>query len=174
MPKTFLELQPCDDQLIRHKIDRIVGRHQLSAEDGEDAAQLARLHLCRQLSKYDPSRGRREACVATILDNFFLTFLDRRAKRRRRRPPPIPLAQIGGEDSVASRSLGPDEAVRLAIDLAAVLARLPVELRALAEALLAHLSVSAAARALGVHRGTAYRRLKRLRAALREVGLNEF
>ncbi len=160
---------------IRLKAHRLVRRAGLPWTDGPDVAQDMTLHVWTRLSRYEPTRASPDAFVRMLVAHAAFTVLRDRLRIRRRAP--ASLASLakdpGGQPSEpadpSARSL---EDVTLAIDVAAVLSRLPLRLRRVAEALKTS-PVTVAARRLGLSRAEVYRRLAALRSAFEIAGLGE-
>src|SRR5262249_38805703 len=105
-----------------------------------------------------------------------------RVHKRRTRRAPVSLDALlraaqapDGPDEPADRRAwpGPEQAHARALDVAAVLARLPPPLRPVAEALHAR-PLAAAARHLRMSRTTLYQRLADLREVFAAAGLDDF
>jgi DNA-directed RNA polymerase specialized sigma24 family protein len=143
------------------------------------------------LPAFDPGQGHWNVFVTTVVERSAEKLLRRhRAEKRdcRRVCSLDALIEADDDDPAglgdtvrpreqdarrANGSRDPEELAALALDVAEVLARLPAPLREVAE-LLMTLSVSEAARALGVPRTTLLRRVERLRQCFEDAGLRTY
>jgi len=162
-----------DREVIRGKVYRLVGRN-FSVEDGEELEQDALLHLWRRLQRYKPTRGKRRAFVSRVVANFIAARLTaRQAKKRKPRAvrslsdPAGPLGAGTLADTVERRHqdaargrhrpLDAASAMKLALEVADVLAGLPEPHRKLAGLVMQGETLVEAARILRIHRATAKR-----------------
>jgi RNA polymerase sigma-70 factor (ECF subfamily) len=177
--------------LVRRKARRLVGRAGLKVQDRDDLEQELHLRVQQHLTAFDPARGDLRAFLWTLIEHAGANLLrDRRAAKRDPRRTaslqqpvqvgdegPTDLAQTVGQDAYDARRQraprSPEELAQLDNDLADVLARLPPELRQLADELKVS-SVAEAARVLGVARTTVYGRMRRLRQLFEDQGLRHY
>jgi len=177
--------------VIRRKARQLVGRTGFTAQDREDIEQDLALRLLESLRSYDPAQGHRNAFVTAVVDRAAAKILrDRRTKKRNGghvrsldtllraldwdKDEYDDVAHSFEESALVDRlPCGAEERIDLREDLAAVLARLPAELRDLAERLKTQ-SLSEAARELGVPRTTLQRRVAQLRQHFEEAGLRDY
>lgn len=177
--------------LIRGQVGDLIGRAGLRPQDGDDLQQHLTLELLRRLGRAALRSPPPCPLLGVVLRRIAANYLrDRRTPKRdwRRRqslippdeypagPPDDPATLL--EDSVHEARRGPparstEERRDLALDVAAFLARLPPDLRALAEALMTD-SKSAAARRRGVPRTTLQRDLQRLLRRSEQAGLRTY
>lgn len=164
-------LDPTTRELIRRKAHQVVRRGGFSPSDLADVEQDLTLHVWDRLGRFDPARAEREVFVRMLVGHAAATAL--RGRRRRSRPAELPLAAAvagGDAEPVDPRSWpGPRDARVRVLDVGAVLAALPADLRRVARALSTR-SIAAAARHLGISRAALYRRLGHLRAAFLAAG----
>ncbi|AWM36958.1 hypothetical protein GobsT_51620 [Gemmata obscuriglobus] len=149
-------------RVIRLKARALVGHAGLTRQDGPDLEQELVARLLEPLRRFvpDPDKGDRLSYVQTLVERAAANILRDlgAAKRNPGTLEPLP-------DEVPARDAERDrDAVDAADAVAAVLAALPPDLRAVAQALSAHTTITAAAEALGVARGTVYARVRELNA----------
>ncbi len=177
--------------IVRRKARSLVGSAGLTRQDVADVEQeliLRLLDVLGTLGTAAPSGAGRLAYVQRLVDRFALNLL--RARRAAKRDPgPItslaaPLAgsdakdlgdTVGAHQRAAVRGAAPrdDAELRLlALDVAAVLDRLPDDLRAIALGLMQE-SLTALARRRGVPRSTLRDRLRGIRDRLARENLHE-
>jgi DNA-directed RNA polymerase specialized sigma24 family protein len=148
-------IDPTIAAIVRRKACRLVGRAGLQAQDREDIEQQLVVHILEQLDRFDPARGEWPAFVQRLVERFGRNLVRSLRAAKRRGPPLAPLPDEGpGRDPAATAA---------ALDLAAALAKLPEDLRAVAE-LLTTETVSDAARILGHARSTVHARIRELRS----------
>jgi DNA-directed RNA polymerase specialized sigma24 family protein len=152
--------------LIRRKAARLADRAAGLGYDRRDAAQYLTAALLARLPAFDPARAPLAAFAAVVVTHAAADL--RRFARAGKRAAP-PLEPLDGATEPAVPDPGPGR-VDLAGDVAVALARLPPDLRAVAEALKAG-TVAAAARALGVSRAQVYGRLGEIRGHFERAGL---
>jgi hypothetical protein len=162
--------------LIRGKARQVARRAGLTRSDLSDLEQDLALHVWTRLNKFDPARqADRGAFVRMLVAHATATILRGRVRRARRAPASLDaaLCQAGDRpaEPIDAGSSRREAETALALDVAAVLAVLPGDLRRVAEALRTR-SVTAAARDLGLSRGAVYRRLGYLRRAFAAAGLD--
>lgn len=178
-------------RLIRERVKRLIGRHGFTASDRDDLEQDMTLHLLECLRRQQQSIEAPEGFFRKVIADHAVTLIRRRKaeKRDHRRLSSlhdkvldedgeyVERARIIPEDHLQSR-LGTAprdrlEEVELTHDVAAVLAKLPPELRDLCERLKHH-SITEVARQLGVPRTTLHDTIGRLRRHLGEAGLRDY
>ncbi len=161
---------------IEYRVRRLKLALNLSAADADDVRQDLMLDLWSALARYDPARASRATFISRVLDRAYCSVARKlRARRRResqavvsfsesaeRLRSPDPVSQADGQSSAR---------LDLALDLEAALARLPRNLRILAEQLKSR-TAAEIARERGQHRCTVYREIVALRAIFRECGLD--
>jgi RNA polymerase sigma-70 factor (ECF subfamily) len=159
--------------IIRRKARLLVGRAGFTEQDRQDLEQELVLRLLQSLDLFDPEQGHSNVFATTVIERAVGTILrKRRAKKRDARVRSLDRGQSKDDKSpepVDPRPSG-QEAFDLASDLADVLARLPDDLRALAERLKSS-SLSRVAEDLGVPRTSLQRRVQRLRQCFEDAGL---
>lgn len=168
--------------IIRRKVRQSVGRAGFTEQDANQVEQELLLRLLDGLRCYDAALTRHpNAFVTTVVERAFVVILrDRRARKRgvgRLRSIHGLLARADRTDSADGipdpTSRSDAEWFELTEDVAGVLARLPDDLRALAERLKRQ-SVSEVARDLQIPRTTLYRDLERLRRHFADAGLRDY
>jgi RNA polymerase sigma factor (sigma-70 family) len=174
--------------LIRRKTRRLIKRHGLNEHDAEDLEQELLLRLPPILKRCDPARGDPRAFLGAAIHKHLANLLRNRQARRRdyRRTSALdvrPDSQAEGTradalaDTAHDARLGrhgrsAEEQARLRQDVADVVARLPDDLRVLAE-LLQTRTLAEAARELGVSRSTLVGQRERLRQWFERAGLDD-
>ena len=173
--------------LIHEKAKRLIGKAGLRKGDLEDLEQDLALDVLERLRSFDPSRAKRHTFVAMVVEHGVAAILERRtaAKRDPRREGCSlndAVCDDEGRETERSEMLDeqcarpgpcPKEMRDLKADLAAALDGLPPQLRSLALDLQTK-SVADVARERGVPRTTLYSDVRRLRAALKRVGLDQY
>lgn len=159
--------------IIRRKVRLLVSRAGFTKQDRQDLEQELVLRLLQSLDLFDPEQAHPNVFITTVIERAVAMILrERRAKKRDAgvvRSFDQGQTKDGTPEPVDPRP-SDQEAFDLASDLAEVLARLPDDLRALAERLKGQ-SVSQAARELGVPRTTLQRQVQRLRQCFEDAGL---
>lgn len=165
-----------DFELLRGLIGRRAGR--LAAADRgpdcdrDDFFQELALRLLEGLPGYDPDRGPPGPFAKLVLDRAAGQVRRSRTTRTHARRAAGPRRDATPVEPAA------DDCrlalIDLVLDVAAVLAVLPPDLRALADELAGGVSLAAAARARGVPRSTLQRRVAALARFLAGHGLGEF
>jgi RNA polymerase sigma-70 factor, ECF subfamily len=180
------QIDPFTRDLIRRKARRLARRPGFRPQDCQDLEQELVTRLLGRLGTFDPGR---EALVTTIVKRCAANILrDRLAAKRDDRGTTSLHDPAGGDtpEDLAS-TLGPDEhaarlgrtprtdeeTVQLALDVAEVVARLPPDLRDLAERLMTQ-SVSQIAHDSGTPRTTLNDRVSRLRQRFEQAGLRGY
>jgi RNA polymerase sigma-70 factor, ECF subfamily len=155
-------IDPNTAAFIRRKASQLIRQNRLANCDQDDLEQDLTLELLKRLPAFDPSKGKREPFVYVLLKNA-AADLQRRLMCARK------CKQLGEQaiDDPAERL------AELARDVESVLARLPDDLKAIAE-LLKNRSVSDAARELGIPRTTLNDRVRALRERFEKAGLRDY
>jgi len=176
--------QPGIDRFVRgiihRKVRMLIGRAGFREHERQDLEQELVLRLLQSIPLFDAKQAHWNVFVTTVIERAVAQILrDRRAAKRNGGD------QVGSldtfletEDEGEVRVLLPiiedqstlHERADLSIDIVSVLARLPDDLRDLAQRLQRQ-SLSQAARDLGVSRSTLQRRLEHLRRHFEEAGL---
>ncbi len=191
--KKTCEISEYAMEFIHHKSRELVGMPGFAGQDVEDIEQELVLDLLERLPKFDPAKATNSTFVQRLVERKISNMV-RDAKRERRDPERedcslddevededgdfVPLGETIPEDGHDLR-LGRQTRLaadrdELALDVAAVLAELPEELRAAAEAL-STMTIAEAVRKLGIPRwkfDEVY--LPRLREAFTAKGLGEY
>ncbi len=170
--------------LIRNKSRLLIGKAGLTESDRPDLEQ-------ERMKRYNPAKAKKTTFMARIVERRIASLLERRFAQRRdcrlcRASLNEPAASSFGESlergDLMSRDLHPSvktgEPVErksgdMQIDLEAVIASLPEQLRDLCDRLRTS-NMMEISRETGICRGTLYYRLSLLREALQEAGLKEY
>jgi RNA polymerase sigma-70 factor (ECF subfamily) len=163
--------------IIRRKARQMVGRAGIKEQDHEDLVQELMLRLLRSLRLFDAAQADRKSFVTAVVERNAAKILrDRRAKKRnggRVESLDVLLENLDEEPPDLAVDDHAAEQADLAIDVADLLARLPAELRDLAERLKTQ-TLSQVARDMGIPRSTLQRRVSRLRRHFEEAGLRNY
>jgi RNA polymerase sigma-70 factor (ECF subfamily) len=177
---------------IRHRARQLARTEGIAAQDIEDIRQDLIVDLLERLPKFDPAKATCNTFVARIIDRKVAKLIrDRNCEKRDPRREECSLNECidDGEGGSVERvqTIAADEADRrlgrqarsdqetaeLALDVEAVLKRLPDNLRRLCE-LLKTGSIADAARAMGVPRTTLNDHVKKLREVFEAAGLRDY
>lgn len=152
-------IDPVTAALIRRKAAQLAWCAGPGAADRDDIEQDLTIEVLTRLPDFDPERAGRDAFVRMVLAHAAADWL----RRWNRRPVPVPVAPT---DTVPDpRAVDPADAAAVA----EILAGLPEDLRAVTN-LMPTETVAAIARALGISRSTAHRRVRELRARFEQAG----
>jgi DNA-directed RNA polymerase specialized sigma24 family protein len=189
--KPQADIDPLAYDLIRRKARSLVRRGGLSRTERDDVEQDLILCFLQRRSLFDPAKGSYGRFVSTVLKGCAANILRARcaAKRDPRRTRSLQ-GRVRGEGG-ASTELGEnisqqerdakrglvagsaEEDVQRQLDVAAVLAALPAELRDLALRLMTS-TITKVAQELGVRRTTLYTPVRKLRRHFENAGLRPF
>jgi RNA polymerase sigma-70 factor (ECF subfamily) len=156
-------IDPATAVCIRRKVRQIVRRTALNPSDREDLEQDIVLEILRRLPAFDETRGKREAFIRVLLNHAVADLI--RKLLSRKVPVPLTLDELAVDDPG-------ERLVSLAQDVETVLTGLPLHLREIAE-LLKTLSITKAARELGMPRATLQDRVRVLRQRFEQAGLRD-
>jgi len=160
--------------LARAKARHAASRNQITADEIDDLASDLVLQVIRKWPKYDAMRAEPMGYILIVIASHAAARLRRR--RRQSSSQPSVESLDSGHDQARVPVGGPSEtcsdpeAALYSDEFRAVLDGLPDHLRLLADAIQRSGSVDMAACLLGIHRATAYRRLRDLRAVFRKSG----
>lgn len=179
-------------KMIRRKAKQLVGHFGLTKSDRRDLEQELKLALLERFDRFDPETANWEAFATMIVDHRIVAIIDERwAEKREFRHGVTSLAtmvpdadgelveltqQIGGEHLERVTGVShPDPAgeIELEHDVEVVCAKLPPDLRELAERLKQE-SVAGIARDMGISRRTLRSRIARLREYFEANDLQEY
>ncbi len=142
--------------IIRRKAGRLVGRAGLQTQDRKDIEQQLILHILGQLKEFDPKEGTWPAFVQRLCQRFGSNLVRALQAAKRNGGPLAPLPE---EFPARREEPSPDAA----LDLAEALAKLPEDLRQVAELLMTR-TVRDTARVLGISPSTVHARIRELRS----------
>ncbi|QEL20713.1 RNA polymerase sigma factor [Limnoglobus roseus] len=167
MPDSPLTESAYARRLVRDLARRLVARRRLRGWDADDVAQEVFLRLLTARRAFVPARGALEAFVAVVVDRAVMDLLRRQAASKR-------TGRVQSLHAVSDADRGhaddPVPAVDRALDVATVLARLPDDLRLVAE-LLKTETVATTAQRVAVARTTVQHRVRALRRAFERYKL---
>lgn len=172
---------------IRIRAARLARSGTVPGLDAEDIEQELRLDLIRRAQNFDPAKSSFDTFADRIVANRVATLASATAAMRAERAMLCIDAPVGDDDGGLTLSdvlpeaaaLDPVDEFSLAHspglrgDVGRLLAALCPATRQVAMAV-SQLSISEAARALGVHRSTIYERLGRIRVIATEMGLDGY
>ncbi|MBC7152815.1 MAG: sigma-70 family RNA polymerase sigma factor [Rhizobium sp.] len=172
---------------IRVRAARLARSGAVPGLDAEDIEQELRLDLIRRAKNFDPAKSSFDTFADRIVANRVATLASATAAMRAERAMLCIDAPVGDDDGGLTLSdvlpeaaaLDPVDAFSIAHgpdlrgDVGRLLAALCPATRQVAMAV-SQLSISEAARALGVHRSTIYERLGRIREIATEMGLDGY
>ncbi|MBN9524289.1 sigma-70 family RNA polymerase sigma factor [bacterium] len=164
------DLDPAVAAVVRAKAHALARGGVIPRGDVGDAEQDLILAVLVACPAFDPGRGTPEGFARTVVRNAAAKLVRGRFAARRHPGRVGPLVALDAEP--ADPSGHPADRVARAADVAAVVAALPPDLRAAAEALKTD-TVAAAARVLGVSRGTMYARVREIRSWFERAGLGD-
>ena len=179
-------------KLIKFKARQLVGKEGFTASDRDDLEQELMLDLLLRLPKYDSRCAQRNTFIAQEVEHRIAALIEaQKAGIRDFRRCPCSLNDrledvdgrtvermetLDQEDYLlrtGAQSRPSEELSALAIDVAAVLAGLPPELRELCWRLRTE-TVTEISYATGVPRGTLYESIKELREIFEDAGLRDY
>lgn len=139
--------------IIRRKVRQLIGRAGFRRQDSEDIEHDFILRVLQSLPSFDPSKAHRNAFITAVVERYAANILRNKqaAKRDHRRISSLHVMINVGEDettelaqTISQRELNArrgccprsdEELAQLVQDMAEVMAKLPDELRDLAERL---------------------------------------
>ncbi|MBI1900551.1 MAG: sigma-70 family RNA polymerase sigma factor [Planctomycetia bacterium] len=176
--------------IIRRKVKQLVGRAGFKQQDREDLEQELILRLLQALPSFNPKKAHRNAFVTTVIERAVASILrDKQAEKRDHRrvsslfvlidtpcgptelASTISQAEYDARRGRCPRSL--EEMAQLIRDVADLMARLPPDLRDLAEPLMTQ-SKSEIARELDTPRTTLNEWVRRIRRRFERAGLKDY
>ncbi len=178
-------------KLIKERVKQMIGRNGFTPSDREDLKQEFALHLLECLRRLKEPPQDRQGFFRRVISRYAISLIRRREaqKRDHRRVSSLSkrVVDCDGQRVEMARTIPEDhthtrlgiaprsrlEDVELAHDVAAVLAKLPPDLRDLCERLKHH-SITEVAHQLGVPRTTLHDALGRLRQHFEEAGLRDY
>lgn len=179
------------EELIHHKARQLVGTAGFTRDDVEDLEQEMRLDLLERLPKFNPNKATYNTFVSRLVERKICNLIRHRTQEIRdfrceegsihdvvesgdsgdEKVERIETVTQDEQDFRLGKHIRSAEARRdLQLDISLVLPKLPPKLRKPAE-LLQTVSITTAARKLGIPRSTLYDRIARLRRIFEDVGL---
>jgi len=159
---------------IDKKANELAGKYGFATDEAEDISQELTLHLLERWPCYDVAKGKVTTFIASVVDAKVCDLLRSQQRQQRNYQRTESLteeAEFGRLDGVRGQpSVNEFEQIDLQIDCEDVMAGLPDDLREIAE-LLKRMSLSAAARHLGIPKTTLWNRLAVLRRHFAAAGL---
>lgn len=158
---------------IRLQAWKLAGKYGFAIHEGEDIRQELTLHLLRHWASYDEAKGKVTTFIAAVINAKVRDML--RTQRAQLREEPLDdfleeeldegiLDGIRGQPDVSDF-----DRIDLRLDFEAVLARMPPDLRRISE-LLQEMSITDAAKTLGVPRTTLRDQLPAIREHFAAAG----
>jgi RNA polymerase sigma factor (sigma-70 family) len=182
-------LLQCAGPLIQRKVKQLVRRHLVTRQDAADLEQTLLLAVLRRAARFDPGKTSCARFVTLLIRHAVVNVLRRRlAAKRRVRPRSLSrrvktaegccaLADlVSAADQPARLGTSPRqdaERLDLAIDVAAVLAKLSPPQQDLARRLKSQTRAEAA-RALGISSAALNTQVRRLRRVFAHAGLDRY
>lgn len=180
-------------ETVHHKTQKLVGKAGYTQDDVDDIKQDLIVDLLERLPKFDPAKASLNTFIARVVERKICNLLRARwaeVRNRRREVCSLNDNISTGEAEMVQRyttisqdeydlstgkyGLPAEEREHLRLDLAALLAELPPELRRAAE-LLQMFPVAQVARQMGVPHATFYdQHLTRLREAFAAKGMGDY
>jgi RNA polymerase sigma factor (sigma-70 family) len=156
--------------MIAAKAKKLVGRYGLRPQDRADVEQDLAVRIADRLRTYNPARGTLESFIAMVIEQAAANLVRERRAGKRTPPARSPVPTEDVPDPLVNEDIRHSDLVR---DVAAVIAELPADQRAIAHALM-EASVSEVSRRLGLCRTTVYARMKGLRTAFERRSLGDY
>jgi RNA polymerase sigma-70 factor (ECF subfamily) len=157
----FEEAYPLAQRVSRVHSASAAARYGLAASDREDLEQEGVVACWRALARFNPTRASLRTFLECVVAKRVISL--HRARSCRPRLQPYSIDQGYASDAWAA-------AVELRSDVQRVLSRLEEIDRRLAVALTHH-TVTEASRIVGISRSTVYERIRRIRVAFADAGL---
>ena len=179
-------------RLIRRKAKQIVGKAHLTPSDRPEIEHVLTMRLLERLSKFDPEKAHWNAFVTVVIEKHIATVLESRRIKKGEHSQNIvslstPVKDEDGEMVELGRKVLPEhqgavigkfprsdtDLIDLQHDVAAVLAKLPDDLRELCVQLKTR-TLSDIAREMGVSRSTLFGNVMKLREIFDEAEMRSF
>ena len=158
---------------IDKKANELAGRDGFAADEADDIRQELKLHLLRRWARFDATKGKVTTFIQNVVDAKLCDMLRSQQRQQRDYQLTEPLSEAAEHGQLDGTRGQPDvsdhEQMELRLDCEEVLARLPPDLRRIAE-LLKEMSLSDAARELGIPKTTLWNRLAALRRHFAAAG----
>jgi RNA polymerase sigma-70 factor (ECF subfamily) len=179
------------EKVIRIRARQLVGKAGFSENDCEDLAQDMKFDLWRRLSKFNPSKAPLNAFIDRVVRHKVASIIEGRKAQRRdfRRQCSLndTLQNAGSESTERGDTVDQDQVYRrtgppshsiedlrdLAVDVDAVLSRLPPRLRDLCRRLRAR-TPTEVSQETGIPRGSLYEAIEELRRRFRDADLEKY
>lgn len=177
--------------IVRRKVRQLIGRAGFMRQDFGDLENDFYLRVLQALRSFDPSRAHRNAFITAVVERYAANLLRNKlaAKRDHRRIGSLNVTINIGDDettemaqAISQRELdarrgchprNDEELAQLVQDMREVLARLPDDLRELAERRKAQ-SLSDIAPDMGIPRTTLNEQMRRVRQRSEKTGLKDY
>ena len=177
--------------IVRRKVKQLIGRAGFTKQDREDLEHDFYARVLQGMRSFDSNIAHRNKFVTAIVERYVANILrDKRAEKRdHRRVNTLHVMVDIGEDekvelaqTISQRELNAqrhryprseEELAQLAQDLAEVMAKLPDDLRKLAERLQAQ-TLAEMARDMGIPRTTLHGSVRRLCQRFEKAGLKDY
>ena len=161
---------------IRRQARRLAGKYGFAADEADDISQELSLHLLKQWPSYDETKGKPTTFIANVVDAKVRDML----RTQQSQIPEVELtdslmdeAEYGTLDGIRGQpAVSELEQIELRLDIEAILAGMPPDLRRIAE-LLQQMNISDAARTLGIPRSTLRDRLVAVRKHFAAAGYGD-
>jgi DNA-directed RNA polymerase specialized sigma24 family protein len=122
---------PTDDRIVRGKARTLIGHYGYRSSDLDDLRGELAAHVVEQAHRHDPARGTRNQFVTAIITNKVCNMIAHRTAQKRNDRFTMSYDSLG--DGVLADSGESFSRVDDILDVAAIRAALPAELREVAE-----------------------------------------
>ena len=181
-------------RLVQAKARELIGKYGFTRDDVHDIEQDLLADLLRRLPHFDGTKARMNTFTATVVNNQVASIIEARLREKRdHRAAALSLDEVlpteePEVDAALVESFDHDDYLRLtrgasrtseesrdlSRDVEVVVQRLPQNLQKLCARLRIGDSASEVASELGIHRSTLYDRIRVIRAAFEEAGLDDY
>lgn len=149
MQRPLQDIDPAARALIRHKVNRLIGRYGYRENDRDDLSQELAIHALVAGTRFDPSRATAGTFYESVLSKKSVCLIRERTAQKRgwdrieHGDPDIAVAQVSSRLRIGSHPLQ--------VEIREVLHRLPADLQTLAD-LLVEQNLAQAGKTLGLTR----------------------
>jgi RNA polymerase sigma-70 factor (ECF subfamily) len=165
---------------IKRKTDELVGHFGIAESDRADIEQELALDLVQRWPKFDPGKSKPRTFITQVVRHKVSTIIRHRSTEQRRfeQIGHVPIDRSIEEEVPRCFRTGlperiDQEYVDLSEDVAAVLAKLPAELRNICKQLRTE-SIAEVARQLGIPASTLRYRIRKIRGQFEEDALQDY